>query len=732
MINYLRCARSSADRTPACGVGGRRFDSCRARMNLSTPINQIPSIGPFYQKKLEKLGIKRAQDLLFHFPHKYEDFSNFSSISQIDSEGNYSIKGEVIKIENKRIFKRKMVVTQATIKDSSGKIDAVWFNQSYLLNKIKEKGLFIFSGKVKKRGASFSLTNPLYQEAEKSDSLGEIIPVYPETRGLSSKWIQSLVKKIMPLLENQIQEMIPREILAKREIMPIKKAIREIHFPSSQESAQKARERFSFENLFLIQVTVLSERIRLSREKAFSVTADIERIKRFVESLPFKLTDAQKKTSWRILKDLEKSYPMNRLLEGDVGSGKTVVAAIAILNTIKAGFQASLMAPTEILAKQHFNGIFDLIKRFNVNVGLLTSKEDRFYSKKLYTDFIEISRKKLLEKVKSGDINLLIGTHALIQDKVKFKNLALVVLDEQHRFGVNQRAKLTTKEGSLKPRVPHLLSMTATPIPRTLALSIYGDLDISIIDELPKGRKKITTKIAFPEERKEIYKFVKSEIKKKRQAFVICPRIESSETSKETKWSKLKAVKDEHDKLSKEIFPDLNVGLIHGKMKTKEKEKIMQDFKNQKVDILVSTSVVEVGIDIPKASVMIIEGADRFGLAQLHQLRGRIGRNKFQSYCFLFPDSSASKTNERLKALVSSNDGFSLAEKDLKIRGPGDFVGTRQWGMPDIIMDSFKDFSLVEESKENAKLLLEKDPFLKKHPNLKKKVDELREKMHLE
>jgi len=693
-------------------------------MHLQTSIDKIPSIGPFYQKKLNKLGIKTVEDLVFHFPHKYDDFSNLITINKAKAGEKCSVRGEVVKIENKRIFKRKMVLTQATINDQTGKIKAVWFNQSYVLKNINEGETFLFSGKVAQRQSSLVLVNPLYQK----QGFGEITSLYPETRGLSSKWLRYLIKKVLPLVENELKEVLPLEVIKRRKLMPIKKALWQMHFPSSEELAEKAKERFSFEKIFMIHLAVLTERIRMTQEKSFSVEMDLERIKRFVDSLPYKLTDAQKKSSWQILKDLEKKYPMNRLLEGDVGSGKTVVATIAILNVIKNGFQASLMAPTEILAKQHFDGIFKLIKKFNVDVGLLTGKEDKYYSRKLHNDFIEASRSKLLEKTKKGEISLLIGTHALIQDKVKFKNLALVVLDEQHRFGVEQRSKLIAK--GKDPRIPHLLSMTATPIPRTLALTIYGDLDISIIDELPKGRKKIITRIVKPSERKEIYDLVRKEIKKKKQCFVICPRIEATE--EKTKWANVKAVKEEYEKLSSKIFPEFKVGLIHGKMKPKEKENIMRDFKNRKFDILVATSVIEVGIDIPNASVMITEGAERFGLAQLHQLRGRVGRDKHQSYCFLFPESISLVTRKRLEALVSSNDGFSLSEKDLKIRGPGDFIGTRQWGVPDTIMNALKNISLVQESKEEARLLLQKDPFLEKNLFLKNKVRELRKNIHLE
>jgi ATP-dependent DNA helicase RecG len=502
----------------------------------------------------------------------------------------------------------------------------------------------------------------------------------------------------------------------------------QVHFPDSYELAKRAQQRFSFEELFYIELFVLGERLKLAKESSTSFPFDLDLTKRLVNSLPYKLTDAQRKSAYQILKDLERPRPMNRLLEGDVGSGKTVVATIAGLNVAKAGFQVAFMAPTEILAKQHFKGVADLLWDFKLNIGLLTGKQDQFRSKKLKNQVIEISRKKLLEKSRNGDIDILIGTHALIQDTVKFNKLGLVVLDEQHRFGVAQRAKLAAGSTNL---IPHLLSMTATPIPRTLTLTVFGDLDLSLIDELPKGRKKIITKTISPKEREQTYQFIKKEVGKGRQIFVICPRIEVND-KKDSSWAEVKAVEEEYEKLSKQVFPDLRIAMLHGKMKTMEKERIMNDFKNKKMDILVSTSVIEVGIDVPNATVMMIEGAERFGLAQLHQFRGRVGRAGYQSYCFLFTTSPLKKTYDRLKALVDSEDGFKLAEKDLEIRGPGDFTGTRQWGIPDLMMNSLKDIKLVEKTRQIAQEILDKDPELKKHPLIREKLKKFRQRIHLE
>ena len=703
-------------------------------MNLSTLVTTIPYIGEFYQKKLAKLGIITVENLLLHLPHRYEDFSASVRIADIRPGKNYTVRATVLKIENKSVFKKKIVLTQAKINDGTATIDVVWFNQPYLTNSVSKGEDFFFSGKAGNRGKKFCLLNPIIEKISKQPiHTGRMVSIYPETKGLSSKWLRFVIKNLLDKVKNSIPEPLPRKILEEYKLMKKSDALKAIHFPSSPKEAKEAKRRISFEQIFLIQLSVLEEKIRISREKTSSIPIDVKAAQKLVSLLPFKLTDAQRKSAWQILKDMEKTYPMNRLLEGDVGSGKTVVAAIAIANAIKSGYQAAFMVPTEVLAKQHFSEVFKILKGFKMNIGLLTGKEDKYYSHKLRSDSIEISRKKLLEKVLNGDIDLLIGTHTLIQDKVKFKNLALVVLDEQHRFGIKQRRKLVSREKGEEIRIPHLLSMTATPIPRTLALSIYGDLDLSLIDQSPKGRKKITTKIILPKDRETAYSFIQEELKKGRQAFIICPRIDSpNDEEKKSRWSKAKAVKDEHERLSKDIFPGFSLGLMHGKLKIKEKEKVMNDFRRKKTDILVSTSVVEVGIDVPNATVMMVEGADRFGLAQLHQLRGRVGRGDHQSHCFLIPESFSDKTKKRLNAILKSNNGFELSEKDLELRGPGDFLGKRQWGVPDTVMGSLGDLELVQSARNAAKNILENDSSLKRHPLLRAKANELRKKMHLE
>jgi len=700
-------------------------------MSLNSTIDVLPKIGEVMKKKLERVGIKTIEDLIYYFPSRYEDFSKIVPISKVKLNENNCVCGKILEIETQKTWKKKLTITEGIIQDKTGALRAVWFGQRYLTNTLKPAETICLAGKVKFDKNGLFLNNPVYEKVWSNDltHTGRIIPIYPETRGLSSRFLRWIIKPVVERFKDELSEVIPKEILKKEKLLPLKKAITEIHFPSSFETLEKAKERFSFEQLFVLQIAVLRQRIKLYQQKAPSIPLDVKLIKELVNSLPFKLTDAQRKCTWQIVKDLERPYPMSRLLEGDVGSGKTVVAVLALLNVVKkSGLQAAFMAPTEILAKQHFKEVCKLLQPFKIKIGLLTGKQDKIVSQKMgyktkggfRPEVMEISKQKLLERTEKGEIDLLIGTHSLIQDKVKFFNLGLAIIDEQHRFGVKQRANLISQKS--QKTIPHLLSMTATPIPRTLALTIYGDLDLSLLDELPKGRKEITTKIVS--KREEAYDFVRKEVKKGRQAFVICPKIEGG--------SELKAVKTEYEKLKRDIFPNLKIEMLHGKMKTKEKEKIMEKFKNKKADILVSTSVVEVGVDVPNATCMIIEGAERFGLAQLHQFRGRIGRSNIQSYCFLFTDSKSQKTIQRLNAILKAKNGFELAEKDLKIRGPGSFYGVNQWGMPDLAMESLKDLKLVEKTRESAKECLKKDPLLKNNPDLKEASEKFSQKAHLE
>ncbi len=700
-------------------------------MNFSTPISNIPNIGPVYQKRLERLKIKTVGDLLFHFPSRYEDFSEKTTIASIYHKGKYTVSGKIEDVATGRTAQRNFFYSQITISDNTGEIKATWFNQPYLAKTFKEGEEVTISGEVNYSKDGLQFINPFYEKTKGGKSLqSKIIAVYPETEGVSSKWLRYIVRSVLWKIEKiTIEETLPTEVIKEKKLYPLKVALSEIHLPSNLNSVKKARERISFERMFLLQLFLLQQKIKISSKKGVPIKADIEKIKELISNLPFALTDSQRKVSWQIIKDMEKTSPMNRLLEGDVGSGKTIVAVIASLVAIKAGHQVALMAPTEVLARQHFDTIAKLLWSFKIDIALLTGKKDLLRSNKLKGDTLEISKDKIIAKIAKGDLRFLIGTHALIQDKVKFKNLALVILDEQHRFGVEQRAKLCLKESS---GIPHLLSMTATPIPRTLALTVYGDLNLSVITEQPKERKKIITKLISPKKRTEAYHFIEEEVKKGRQVFFICPKIEEGEAKEGSPWAGIKSVEEESKYLAKEVFPKLKILTLHGKMKSSEKEKVMKDFKNKKGDVLVSTSVIEVGIDIRNASVIVIEAAEMFGLAQLHQFRGRVGRGEFQSYCFLFTNSSSQKTKQRLKALLTSSNGFELAEKDLEIRGPGDFLGKRQWGIADFTMSALKDRSFVESARESAKKILEKDPDLNNHPILKLRVKKLKNKLHLE
>jgi len=697
-------------------------------MTLSTPIGQVPRVGTAYEAKLKKMGITHVRDLLFHFPRTYEDFSVITPISDLKEDETYCVAGTLLDIKETRTYYKKMSMITGMIEDDSGAIKILWFNQPYLADSLKKGDNVYLAGKVMRDKEGIYLASPVHEKADDNKNLthvGRIIPVYPETAGVSSRWLRSIIKMVLASIK-EMPETLPTEILAEQKFLPIQQAMWQVHFPDSMQQAELAAKRFSFEELFYILLFILSERKKIAQVKAPSIPFDADIMKRFTDKLQFQLTDDQKKAAWHILKDMEKPRPMNRLLQGDVGSGKTVVAAMAMLSAVKAGHQAALLAPTEILAQQHHKTVAAALTPFKLTIGLLTGKTDRFISPKLPNDYIEISRAKLLERVKNNEVQVLIGTHSLIQDKVKFGDLALVVVDEQHRFGVKQRMKLLHDTRL----IPHLLSMTATPIPRTLAMTLYGDLDLSIIAQMPKGRKKIITKVIVPAQRQKAYQDIAEQIEQGRQVFVICPRIERTEKS--PKDIEIKTVKEEYEKLSKEVFPKLRVEMLHGKMPGKEKEQVMRQFKFGKIDLLVSTSVVEVGVDIPNASVMMIEGADHFGLAQLHQFRGRVGRGEHQSYCFLFAESNSFIARKRLKALEKSNSGFELAERDLQIRGPGDFAGTKQWGLPDFAMKNLTNLELVEKARESAKAILEKDLTLKNYPLLREKVADFRQKLHLE
>jgi ATP-dependent DNA helicase RecG len=692
--------------------------------HLQTSLSQISFIEKNYLKKLEKLGLETIRDFLYFFPTRYEDFSLIKKISDLKLNETATIEGKIISIQNIRTWRRKMTITEASVEDSSGSMRIVWFNQSFILSNLKKGGVYRFSGKLVSDAKGLHLSNPAYESAARTPTnTGRLVPVYAETRGITSKWLRWKISQLLKNYLKEIPEIVPHAILKRQKLIGIQEAIRTLHFPEDLESVKLAQKRIAFEEMFLIQLAAVRARKDWEDSASIQVKFDEKLVKQFVASLPFKLTNAQRKSSFQILQDLEKKYPMNRLLEGDVGSGKTVVAAIAALETMMSGYQTAILAPTEVLARQHFETFGKVLKDFSQKIGLLTNSESRTFWKKN-------TKKNFLGKIKRGDIKILIGTHALIQKSVEFNKLALVIIDEQHRFGVNQRAYLQKQTSSikdgLKGSVPHLLSMTATPIPRTLALAFFGNLDISLLDEMPKGRKKIITKIITPSKREEIYNFISAEVKSGRQAFFIFPLIEESEKISG------KAATEERKNLAESIFPYLKIGLLHGRMKPKEKEEVMSEFKNKKLDILVSTSVIEVGVDVPNATIMVIEGSERFGLAQLHQFRGRVGRSNHQSYCFLFTDSASENTSQRLKALIDSEDGFRLAEKDLEIRGPGQFLGTRQSGIADSAMQYLGDIKLIQQARLEAQSVFALDPKLEKFPILKNTLEKMDQEVHLE
>ena len=727
-------------------------------ISLETKIEEVPKIGTAYAKRLKKFGIKTVQDLLFYFPARYDDFSEIISINQVrDKLGEVAcVQGEIIEIETTKSLYGRMAVTKAVVQDRTAQINVIWFNQPYLEKSLRENDFICLAGKINLGKEGIYFNSPAFErineigENEELTHTGRIVPVYAETRGVTSRWLRYIIKPLLYRFCEQIKESLPEEIIKKYKFLPIQEAVWQLHFPNSFEHADAAKARFSFEELFLIQLNVLKEKLKLMLKKAPACPMDADLMKSFTDSLPFQLTDSQKKCTFAILKDLEKSVPMSRLLEGDVGSGKTVIATMAALNVAKCGHQVAFMAPTEILAKQHFKSVSEMLKNFDIKIGMLTGKDARIFKN---GEAFEVSKKSFNGDLENGQIDIAIGTHSLIQKGVEFKNLALVILDEQHRFGVEQRDHLIKN----KKLVPHLLSMTATPIPRTLALTVYGDLDLSLIDEMPKDRKKIKTIIVEPAQRKEAYEFIKKEVSEGKGVFVIFPKIDSQATKLKEATEKhgattgsfvpqnynfnslaslavneVKALKEEYEKLSKEVFPDLRITMLHGKMKAEEKERIMIDFKKGEIDILLSTSVVEVGVDIPRATIMMIEGAERFGLSQLHQFRGRVGRSDLQSYCFLFTTDPSMLNRKRLKALVESNNGFELAEKDLEIRGPGSLYGTQQSGIPDMAMQGLSNIFLVEKTRAAAKEILEKDPELKKYPELKERLKQFQKRIHFE
>ncbi len=694
-------------------------------MILDTPLSDLPLIKPQQQSKLAHLGIVTVYDLLLHFPSRYEDYSQTLPLSEAAPGMQATFSGTLTQFSVQRSFKQRMLLTSATLTDDSGSIRLIWFNQKFV-GQVLAQGMEIrVSGKVTEDRQGLVISSPAFERASRDAThTARLVPVYPETFGITSKYLRYLIAIIFKKCES-IPDPLPPKLLEKLHLPSLHRALFDIHFPKNAEVSLIAKKRFAFDEMFLLQLKALEMRALYQGAHATPIPPCRSDTQAFVSSLPFTLTRAQDAAAASILSDLALDRPMNRLLNGDVGSGKTAVAATALHAVALSGNQSALLAPTEVLARQHFESLSRLFTHTPFQLALYTKSYHLLDGEK-------VSQKTLLSALAAGIPSIIIGTHALLEDKVSFRSLSLIVVDEQHRFGVSQRAKLQeqsfrTDDGQPES-VPHFLAMTATPIPRTLAIACFGNLDISLLNEMPKNRKPIITKIARNQaDRKKIEDFIRREIKKGRQAFIIFPLVETSLALKD-----VKAAIAEHEKLEKETFPDLRIGLIHGRMKSQEKELMMNAFKEGAYDILVATSVVEVGIDIPNATVIVIEEADRFGLSQLHQFRGRVGRSDHQSYCFLIPGEHASTDNARLEALEKSSDGFDIAETDLTLRGPGSFFGTRQSGLPDVAMKSLTNLKLISLARTEAELLLAADPELAQHPLIRQSLSRFINRVHME
>lgn len=675
-------------------------------MKLDAPVDAIKGVGIETAKKLQKLGVETIHDLLTFWPRRYDDYSEVLKIEQI-KPGTVTIKARVESVKSKRV-RRGMHLTEAVLRDDTSAIRAIWFNQPYREKYFKADKDYYFSGLYDFSYNRYILQNPTVEEAKEfTKNTARIVPVYQQTKGIDSRDIRKFLAEITDLFE-KLPETLPQEVIKKHKLSTFAQAARQMHWPESQEKLAAAKERIGFEEIFAYVLAGLINKRQIEDEVALKIQFDQKLAKQYTAGLPFELTPAQKLSAWEILKDIDKEVPMNRLLEGDVGAGKTVVAAFGAYIAAKQGVQTALMAPTELLARQHAQTLADLLEPLDVNVGLLTAA----VKGKLKTT--------LKNQLKKGEIDIVVGTHALLQETVEFKRLGFIVVDEQHRFGVNQRQKLVDKG----EKIPHILSMTATPIPRSLALTVYGELDISIISTKPKNRLPIQTVMWSQNSRPQLYQIIDDEIKDGRQVFVVCPLIDDSEKSE------VKSVNEEIKRLKSGPFKHRRIGILHGKMKDEEKAATMQDFSDGKLDILVSTTVIEVGIDIPNASVMLIEGADQFGLAQLHQLRGRVGRAEHQGYCYLVPGSSQ-KPSKRLRAMETTNDGFKLAEMDLELRGPGAIYGTRQHGQLDLKIANITDTELIKKARESANTFLDSKEKLEDYPALARRVEKNRSLTYL-
>jgi len=766
----------------------------RMRIPVTAAVSEQFRITPLQKAALKKLGITTVRDLLYHFPVRYGDTAEARSVDSLRKGDTAVIFGKITDLEASKGFRSKMTMATGTVEDESGSIQCVWFNQPYIAKMTPEGAMVRIEGKVSQRqtkrpkepigagiaqrdGASIAqdqqaltrvgedrvpsatsitsgvplyFSNPKIEVVDKlptgvGDSLfGDgseshtLYPVYPESRGITSAWIYHALQKVFKSgVLDDIEDPLPGHLLVKYHLPSLKTALIWMHTPLKRDDALSARKRFSFEEIFTIQLGKQQMRKEYAEHPAFSIETSLDHVREFVRRFPFKTTAAQDRAIENILADMQREHPMSRLLEGDVGSGKTAVAAAtsyAVMTSKppanaprsvhggRGNLQIAYMCPTEILAVQHFESFIQYFSYMPIQIGLITSSGCRkFPSKVNPKGWTDISRAQLLQWTESGEINVLIGTHALIQKSVRFKNLAYAIIDEQHRFGTAQRRKLVQKGSAGTPVAPHLLSMTATPIPRTLALTMYGDLDLTLLDESPAGRKPIITELVLPTNRDATYEKIRRELEAGRQLYVICPRIDEPDPAKEAAII-AKSVKEEAKRLKRSVFPDYEIGILHGKMSSDEKDSAMERFKSGKTKILCATSVVEVGVNVPNATVIIIEGSERFGLAQLHQFRGRVMRSTHQAYCYAFTETNSAKSIERLKALQSAKNGFELAELDLAQRGAGQLSGTQQWGVSDVAMEALKNLKMVEAARTEAVRIIEEDPTLNRYPTLRHTV----------
>jgi ATP-dependent DNA helicase RecG len=732
-------------------------------MNLSDHIETQFRIDPTQKKALKNLKLETVRDLLYHFPSRYTDISDIQYINTLKAGETSTVIGKVSNLKTKKGFKSKIPMGGATLTDLTGQINIVWFHQPYLAKMIADGSTIRVTGKISdSKTYGLTLTNPeikpedilpidihdsLFASNDKAQQYG--YPIYPESRGITSLWIHHAIQKILKdECAKSCVDYIPSDIIERYKLPTLSTALVWIHMPQKKDHGDVARKRFAFEEVFFIQLARQQERRAYEELFSYKLVIPERDIKDFISRFPFTPTTAQDKAIRTILDDLAGDKPMSRLIEGDVGSGKTFIAATVAYAVIKnrpmasngkvqtfGNIQVAYMAPTEVLATQLYENFIEYFEHTGISIGLITGSGCRKYpSKSAHWEngqqvktWTPISRNQLLKWVKNGEIPIVIGTHALIAKSVEFEDLGLVIIDEQHRFGTNQRMKLAKKEG----HAPHYMSMTATPIPRTLALTIYGDLDLTIIDQMPKGRKHVITEIVSPAKRTGAYEAIRKELEAGRQAYVICPRINESDAEKEHSLQ-MKNVTSEAIRLKKEVFPNYRIGIMHSKMSKEKKEDVMQSFKDHEIDILVSTSVIEVGVNVPNATSIIIEGAERFGLAQLHQLRGRVIRSTHQSYCYLFAEAKTTKTMDRLKALTKATNGFELAELDLQLRGAGLLSGGKQWGITDLGMEAIKNIKMVEAARSEAIRLVTTDAALASLPLLSKTLKEKNSEIHFE